>query len=176
MTEAAAKPGARRRRPAALTRIAVAGLSATSMFTIVSLLAVRANEAQVVTAAAPARLANPQRLRQRAQHPIRLCNSGERHKPHPIREYISHPGGCHARSNPDAQAGLAHARHPRKRHQPDVCAPEHFKHSNNFALTAYKHARPRRDITLLPTPGGTFGGCASGVGRYRRKYRFGPVE
>ena len=49
------RPGARRRRPAALTRIAVAGLSATGMFTIVSLLAVRANEAQVLNAAvAPA--------------------------------------------------------------------------------------------------------------------------
>ncbi len=54
MTESragAARPA--RRRPAALSRIAAASLSATAMFTIVSLLAVRAEQAQVVTAPTP---------------------------------------------------------------------------------------------------------------------------
>ncbi|MDQ1431613.1 MAG: hypothetical protein QOF40_2215, partial [Actinomycetota bacterium] len=41
-----------RRRPAALTRLAVVALSASAMFTIVSLLAIRANEVKVVHAAA----------------------------------------------------------------------------------------------------------------------------
>ncbi len=53
MTELRAGARRSRRRPAALSRIAVASLSATAMFTIVSLLAVRAEQGQVVTAPTP---------------------------------------------------------------------------------------------------------------------------